>query len=165
METASSNRTCHERCHLLTRSRSAYAECKIFADPMAQWYGSLMAKHQGAMCATLTRLCASPRQGPRLRQAVGLRKGLRPVLWLHGAVLRRPEELLKYLAAGDHTDNLDTIRCAGHRGGWITPTDAHCGVSVRALVRSDPKQPPSLRTIHSLICLACGLCGHRAALS
>ncbi|MGO8855392.1 MAG: nickel-dependent hydrogenase large subunit [Steroidobacteraceae bacterium] len=131
------------------RTAARTLECKIFADAMPQWYGSLMANIKAGDVRTFNETLWEPSTWPRHAQGVGFTEAPRGAL-AHWVVID-DGKISNYQAVVPSTWNAGPRDAAGIEGPYEA---ALKGQSVQ-----DPKQPLEiLRTIHSFDpCLACAV--------
>jgi len=131
------------------RTAARTLECKIFADAMPQWYGSLMANIKAGDVRTFNETLWEPSTWPRHAQGVGFTEAPRGAL-AHWVVID-DGRISNYQAVVPSTWNAGPRDAAGIEGPYEA---ALKGQSVQ-----DPKQPLEiLRTIHSFDpCLACAV--------
>jgi hydrogenase large subunit len=131
------------------RTAARTLECKIFADAMPQWYGSLMANIKAGDVRTFNETLWEPSTWPRHAQGVGFTEAPRGAL-AHWVVIDDGKNS-NYQAVVPSTWNAGPRDAAGIEGPYEA---ALKGQSVQ-----DPKQPLEiLRTIHSFDpCLACAV--------
>jgi len=131
------------------RTAARALECKILADAMPQWYGSLMANIQAGDVRTFNDKLWEPSAWPRHAQGVGFLEAPRGAL-AHWIIID-DGKISNYQAVVPSTWNAGPRDTAGAEGPYEA---ALKGQSVQ-----DPKQPLEiLRTIHSFDpCLACAV--------
>ena len=131
------------------RTAARTLECKIFADAMPQWYGSLMANIKAGDVRTFNETLWEPSTWPRHAQGVGFTEAPRGAL-AHWVVID-DGKISNYQAVVPSTWNAGPRDVAGVEG----PYEA----ALRGQSVQDPKQPLEiLRTIHSFDpCLACAV--------
>jgi hydrogenase large subunit len=131
------------------RTAARTLECKIFADAMPQWHGSLMANIKAGDVRTFNEILWEPSTWPRHAQGVGFTEAPRGAL-AHWVVID-DGKISNYQAVVPSTWNAGPRDAAGIEGPYEA---ALKGQSVQ-----DPKQPLEiLRTIHSFDpCLACAV--------
>jgi hydrogenase large subunit len=131
------------------RTAARALECKIFADSMPQWYGTLMANIKAGDVRTFNETLWDPSTWPRHAQGVGFLEAPRGSL-AHWIVID-DGKIANYQAVVPTTWNAGPRDAAGTEGPYEA---ALKGQSVQ-----DPKQPLEiLRTIHSFDpCLACAV--------
>jgi hydrogenase large subunit len=131
------------------RTAARTLECKIFADAMPQWFGSLMANIRAGDVRTFNETLWEPSTWPSHAQGVGFMEAPRGALG-HWIVIDEGR-ISNYQAVVPSTWNAGPRDAAGIEGPYEA---ALKGQSVQ-----DPKQPLEiLRTIHSFDpCLACAV--------
>ncbi|MGO9991952.1 MAG: nickel-dependent hydrogenase large subunit [Steroidobacteraceae bacterium] len=131
------------------RTAARTLECKIFADAMPQWYGSLMANIKAGDVRTFNETLWEPSTWPRHAQGVGFTEAPRGAL-AHWVVID-DAKISNYQAVVPSTWNAGPRDAAGIEGPYEA---ALKGQSVQ-----DPKQPLEImRTIHSFDpCIACAV--------
>jgi hydrogenase large subunit len=131
------------------RTAARTLECKIFADAMPQWYGSLMANIKAGDVRTFNETLWGPSTWPRHARGVGFTEAPRGAL-AHWVVID-DGKISNYQAVVPSTWNAGPRDAAGVEG----PYEA----ALRGQSVQDPKQPLEiLRTIHSFDpCLACAV--------
>ncbi len=131
------------------RTAARTLECKIFADAMPQWFGSLMANIRAGDVRTFNETLWEPSTWPSHAQGVGFMEAPRGALG-HWIVID-DGRISNYQAVVPSTWNAGPRDAAGIEGPYEA---ALKGQSVQ-----DPKQPLEiLRTIHSFDpCLACAV--------
>ena len=131
------------------RTAARTLECKIFADAMPQWHGSLMANIKAGDVRTFNETLWEPSTWPRHAQGVGFTEAPRGAL-AHWVVID-DGKISNYQAVVPSTWNAGPRDAAGIEGPYEA---ALKGQSVQ-----DPKQPLEiLRTIHSFDpCIACAV--------
>ncbi len=124
-------------------------ECKIFADAMPQWYGSLMANIKAGDVSTFNQALWDPSTWPRQAKGVGFVEAPRGAL-AHWVIIE-DGKISNYQAVVPTTWNAGPRDAAGTEGAYEAALKGH--------VLHDPKQPLEiLRTIHSFDpCLACAV--------
>ena len=131
------------------RTAARTLECKIFADAMPQWYGSLMANIKAGDVRTFNETLWEPSTWPNHARGVGYTEAPRGAL-AHWIVIDEGK-ITNYQAVVPSTWNAGPRDAAGVEGPYEA---ALKGQSVQ-----DPQQPLEiLRTIHSFDpCLACAV--------
>jgi hydrogenase large subunit len=131
------------------RTAARTLECKIFADMMPVWFGSLMANIKAGDVRTFNEKLWEPSTWPRRAQGVGFTEAPRGAL-AHWIVIEN-ERIANYQAVVPSTWNAGPRDAQGQEG----PYEA----ALKGQVLADRKQPLEiLRTIHSFDpCLACAV--------
>jgi hydrogenase large subunit len=131
------------------RTAARALECKILADAMPQWYGSLMANIKAGDVRTFNETLWEPSSWPRHAQGVGFVEAPRGSL-AHWIVID-DGKISNYQAVVPSTWNAGPRDAAGIEGPYEAALKGHS--------LHDPKQPLEiLRTIHSFDpCLACAV--------
>ena len=131
------------------RTAARTLECKIFADMMPAWFGSLMANIKAGDVRTFNEKLWEPSTWPRRAQGVGFTEAPRGAL-AHWIVIEN-ERIANYQAVVPSTWNAGPRDAQGQEG----PYEA----ALKGQVLADRKQPLEiLRTIHSFDpCLACAV--------